>query len=253
MLVVGIILRVILWTLLGLLVLVLLTPVGAEFGYEDGVIRLSAKVWGMKLQLIPKPPPGPEKPKKEKKAKKEKKPAQPQEQKPKKKRGLPIEKDELPDLLLRLLRAVLRDFGRFGRKFRVDRFRFCYLAAGHDPYNVAVSYGWLNAALSSLAPLCRRRFAVKDCEVRTDIDFTADWPQLDFALAFSIRIGQLIGTGLSIGFHALRILVPAIIRKKRADKRRPPEPSAENAPAAQEENKPDQTESTETTEEEQHG
>ena len=215
--------RIILWLILGLIVLLLLTPVGADIGYEDGVIRVSAKVWGLKLQLIPKPPPGPEKPKKEKKPKPEKKAEEkPKEEKPRAKRSLPFEKDELLDLLLRLLRVVLRGFGRFGRKFKVDRFCLCYLAAGQDPYNVAVSFAWLNAALSSLAPLCRKRFDVKDCEVRTAIDFTEDWPQLELALAFSIRLGQILGTILSIAFGALGIVLPALLRKKRAAKKNPP-------------------------------
>lgn len=251
--VVVVILRVILWLLLGALALILLTPIGADLGYEDGVIRVSAKVWGLKLQLLPKPPPGPEKPKKEK-PKKEKKPDEPQEQKPRKKRELPVEKDELFDLLLKLLKTVLRGFGRFGRKFKIDRFRLVYLAAGRDPYAVALSYGRLNAALYSLAPLCEKRFAVRDCEVYTAIDFTEDWPRLDCALAFSIRVGQILGTLLSIGFGALRILVPAILRKKRAAKRNPP-PPAEAEPA--EDTESEQTDDTQTepdtTEEEHHG
>lgn len=218
--VVVIILRIILWLLLGLIVLLLLTPVGADIGYEDGVIRLAVTVWGMKRQLLPKPPAGPEKPKKEKP--KKEKPEMPKEEKPKKKRGLPVSRDELPDLLLRLLRRMLQGFGRFGRKFRVDRFRLVYLAAGHDPYTVAMSYGWLNAALSTLAPICERRFSVRDCEVRTAIDFTEDWPRLDLGLAFSIRIGRLLGTVFDLGFGAAGIFLPAILRHKRELKKAPP-------------------------------
>ena len=251
--VVVIVLRVILWLLLGALALILLTPVGAELGYEDGVIRISAKVWGLKLQLLPKPPPGPEKPKKEKKPKEEKKPGQPKEPKPKKKRGLPFEKDELFDMLLRLLRVLFRSLGRFGRKFRVDRFRLVYLAAGRDPYTVALIYGRLNAALYSLAPLCEKRFAVRDCEVCTAIDFTEDWPKLDFALAFSIRIGQMIGTGLSLGFGALGIVLPALVKKKLAARKHPPA-DTENTVEQTETIDETQTEEipTETTDEEEH-
>ena len=50
---------IILGILIGLIVLILLIPVGADLGYEDGRLHLSAKVMGLQLQLFPKPPPDP--------------------------------------------------------------------------------------------------------------------------------------------------------------------------------------------------
>lgn len=215
---------IILGILIGLIVLILLIPVGADLGYEDGKLHVSLKVMGILLQLYPKPPPDPNKPPKEKKPKKRKKKKEPaeEEEQPKKKRKLPFDRDEL----LELVELALRGLGKFGRKFRVDRFLLRYVAAGNDPYSVAVTYGWVNAALSSLAPLCRERFTVKDYEVSTDLDFTADWMHLDFGLAFSIRIGQILGTALGIGFGALRILLRSKRRRRREAKLNPPEPEA---------------------------
>ena len=46
---------IILAVIVGLITLIMLIPIGADFRYEDGVIRLSAKAAGFKLQLIPKP------------------------------------------------------------------------------------------------------------------------------------------------------------------------------------------------------
>ena len=225
---------IILGVLVGLIVLILLIPVGADLGYEDGKLHVSAKVMGIQLQLFPKPPPDPNKPPKQKKPKKEKKKKEPaeEEEKPKEKRKLPFDRDEL----LELLKVALRGFGRFGRKFKVDRFLLRYIAAGFDPYNVAMSYGWLNAALSSLAPICRKRFEVKDCEVYTDVDFTADWPHLDFGLGFSIRIGQILGTVFGIGFGALRILLRSKRRRRCEAKENPPEPVSGTAADEKKEN-----------------
>ena len=79
---------IILGVLIGLIVLILLIPVGADLGYEDGKLHVSAKVMGILLQLYPKPP-GEKKPKK------------------KKKRKLPFNRDEL----LELLKVALRGFG----------------------------------------------------------------------------------------------------------------------------------------------
>ena len=229
---------IILGVLVGLIVLIMLIPVGADVGYENGELHVSAKVMGLLLQLYPKPPPDPNKPPKEKKPKKEKKKKEEpksDEEKPKKKRKLNFSRDEL----LELVKVALRGFGKFGRKFKVERFVLRYVAAGYDPYDVAMTYGWVNAALSSLAPLCRERFTVKDCDVRTAVDFTADWMHLDLGLAVTIRIGQVVGTVLGIGFGALKILIRNKRRLKREAKLNPPEPEAE--PAAEEKEKTDNT------------
>ena len=232
---------IILGVLIGLIVLILLIPVGADLGYEDGKLHVSAKVMGMLLQLYPKPPPDPNKPPREKKPKKEKKKKEPEEgeEQPKKKRKLPFNRDEL----LELVQVALKGFGKLGRKFQVDRFVLRYTAAGYDPYNVAMTYGWVNAALSSLAPLCRERFTVKDCEVRTDVDFTADWMHLDLGLCLTIRIGQILGVVLGIGFGALKILLRSKRQQKREAKLNPPEPAEETA---QEEAAQEAAENTET-------
>ena len=115
------------------------------------------------------------------------------------------------------------------KKFKVDRFVLRYVAAGWDPAETAITYGWVNAALSSLAPLCRERFTVKDCEVRTDIDFMADWMHLDFGLCVTIRIGQILGTVFGIGFSALKILLKNKLRLKKEARLNPPEPETKAA------------------------
>ncbi len=167
--------------------LIMLVPVGADVGYESGELRLSAKVCGMLLQLLPKPPADESKP-------------------PKKK--LSFNRDEL----LGLLRAVLKGFGRFGRKLNVDRFLLRYTAAGSDPYDTAMEFAYVNAALSGLAPICRKRFDVKDCRVRTDVDFTAEKTAVDFGLAVTIRVGQIFGVIFTIIFGALGILIKNKLR-----------------------------------------
>ena len=216
---------IILGVIIAIIVAIMLVPVGADVAYEGGELRLSAKVCGMLLQLIPKPPADETKPKKEKKPKKPKKQkkqpeeqAQTGEEKPKKKLNLDFSMDEI----MGLVKSVLRGLGRFGRKLSVDRFLLHYTAAGKDPYNTAMTFGYVNGALTTLAPICRRSFDAKDVDVWTDVDFTTEKTKVDFGVALTIRIGQIFGVVFSILFGALGILIKHKIRKfkeKRANKK----------------------------------
>ena len=166
------------------------------------------------LQLIPRPPRSEEKKPKEKKPKKEKKKKEPrpeEEKKPKKKLELDFNMDEI----LELVKKALRSFGKFGRKLKVSRFVLHFTAAGRDPYNTAMTFAYVNAALSSLAPICAQRFTVKDCDVWTDVDFVSEKIRLDLGIAVTIRIGQILGVGLGLGFGALWILLKNKIRLKK--------------------------------------
>ena len=216
---------IILGVIVVLIIAIMLVPVGADVAYEGGELRLSAKVCGMLLQLIPKPPADETKPKKEKKPKKpKKKKKQPEEQagtgeeKPKKKLDLDFSLEEI----FGLVKSVLRGLGRFGRKLSVDRFLLHYTAAGKDPYNTAMTFGYVNGALTTLAPICRRTFDAKDVDVWTDVDFTTEKTRVDVGVALTIRIGQIFGVVFTILFGALGILIKHKIRKfkeKRANKK----------------------------------
>lgn len=225
---------IILGVILALLLLILLIPVGVDLGYEEGRFHLSAKVSALLIQLFPRKEKKPKEPKKKKKKKKAPKPAEEEaEPKPRKKRSLPFDRDELLDLL----RTVLRGLGKFGRAWHVDRFVLHYVAAGRDPYDVAMTYGWVNAALSSLAPLCRQRFHVRDCSVWTDVDFVGSEGLLDLGLAMTINLWRIFGVINSIAFGALKILLRSKRRRKRearalkkAQKNAPPAPEGEALP-----------------------
>ncbi len=185
-----------------LIALIMLIPVGADIGYENGELHVSAKACGVLMSLYPKPQEE-EKHKKEHEQKAEEKA---KEEKPKKDK-LPLDIGKFSkEEMLELAKAGLSAVGKFGRKLKVDRFLLHYTAAGNDPYNTAVTFSYVNAALSSLAPICAKRFTVKDCSVWTDIDFTKDKTALDLGLAMSIRIGQIVAIVLAVGFKVLGIM-----------------------------------------------
>lgn len=195
---------IILGVIIAIIVLISLIPVGADVAYEGGELTVSAKVCGVLIKLFPRPPKdpnAPEKPPKPKKPKKKK--AEPAEgEAPRKKRKLDITLDEI----FALLRKVMEGLGKF-RKMRIDRFKLHYTAAGKDPYNTAVTFGYVNAGLSALAPLAVERFHVDDCDILTQLDYSTEQMSIDFGIALSIRIGQIFAVLNTILFGALGIVI----------------------------------------------
>ena len=242
------------WIILGvfvaLLLLILFLPVGADIGFakgpdvgcEQAEYHLSAKAGALTIRLLPKDPEKEAKPKKEKKPKKKKEKKKTEdgeaaEEKPRKK--LEFTFDELLDLL----RAALKGFKKFGRAWKVDRFLLHLVVSGEDPYNTAMTYGYVNAALSSLAPLCRRRYAVRDCSVATDVNFVTGSMSVELGLAMTVTLWRLLGAVNAVLFGALRILIRNRIRlwkEKRERKKNGPEEDQnieihENEPVQEEE------------------
>lgn len=206
---------IILGVIVAIIAAIMLVPVGADISYINGEIKVSAKVCGILLQLIPKQPVDEtaQKHKKPKKEKKKKSPKPKDEAKPAKKLNLNVNRDEL----LALVKAALKGLGKFG-KITVDRFLLHFVSGGNDPYNTAMTYNYVNAALSSLAPFCKTRFIVKDADVWTDVDFTAEKMNVDFALCIVIRIGQAARAGLAVAFGALKILIRNKLRLRKERK-----------------------------------
>ena len=190
----GIILKVLGFTVLGVLGLVLLLllfllliPIGADFEYIGGEYKLSAKACGILIQLLPKkekkegkPKEKKERKKKEKKPKKEK---EGEEEKPKEKKALDLTKEEI----FELIKIVLGSLKKFGQ-LTVDRFLLHYTAAGKDPADTAKTLAYVNASLCALEPICSQQFRVKDYDVWTDCDFTTDRMKLDVALCITLRL-----------------------------------------------------------------
>ena len=113
----------------------------------------------------------------------------------------------------------MKGVGKFG-KLTVDRFMLHYVAGGDDPYRTAMTYNYVNAALSTLAPVCASRFIVKDSDVYTDVDFTLDKSRIDFGVCLVIRIGQVFRMFFALAFGVLGILLKNKLRLFREKLRR---------------------------------
>ena len=214
-------LPVVAWILIGLVLLilavVLLVPIGADVGYIGGEFSLAARMDGFTYQLLPKKPADPNKPPKEKKPKKEKPPKEPKpedESKPRKKRKLSFTKEEL----FELVQKAIKGLGKFG-KLTVRRFMLHFTAAGEDPYNTAMILGYVNAALSTLAPICANSFRVTgETDVCTDADFTTDKMHVDAYVSVTLRLIQVVHAALAVAFGALGVLIKNKLRLRREAK-----------------------------------
>jgi len=204
------------WAVLGfigfLLILLLVIPIGVHACYVGGDFSLAAKISAFEIKLLPKN----EKKKKtnaEPKPKPEKK-ADKKEEQAKVKKSFPFN----PEETLELLKKAIKGLGKFG-KLTVHKFMLHYLAAGSDPYNTAMSYGYVNAALSALAPVCRQNLRIKDdVDVWTDVDFTKEKTFIEAELSISLRLIQLLHVGLVIAFGALHVLIRNRRRLAKANK-----------------------------------
>lgn len=190
-----------------LLLLVSLVRVGIDAEYIGGKLRASVSICGKLIEVYPN---GSIMDKLKNRHKKEKpKEAQPadnkqQEETKQKKRRLNF--NFTRDEILALVKKVLHGVGHI-LTIRVDRFLLHFTAAGDDPYNTAMLYGYVNGVCSSLAPLCSKKFRVREADVRTDVDFTADSISLDAGIAVTMRIGQIFEGLFIIAFGALGILI----------------------------------------------
>ena len=250
-------LPVVAWILVGLVLLmvavVLLVPIGADVGYVGGEFRLAARMDGFAYQLLPKKPADPNKPPREKKPKKEKPPKEPkpeEEAKPKKKLNLNFSKEEL----FELVKKAINGLGKFG-KLTVRRFMLHYTAAGQDPYNTAMTFGYVNWALSTLAPVCAQKFRITgDVDVWTDVDFTTEKMRVDLELSVTLRLIQVVHMALAVAFGALGVLIKNKLRLRKEAKLAKKNAGTQELPDEQSETTAD-TEIEITTEErkDEHG
>lgn len=195
--------------LLGLLILLSLLRVGVSAGYEAQTASVSARVGPVTIPVWPRPPAA-EKPKQEKAAK------EPREG-----------EQEQPDLdtIFALAKLALKALGKFRRKLTVELFRLVFIAGASDPYDTAMQYAYVNAALGSLRPMAERAFHIKKRDVQVGTDFTADRPQIEVRLALTIRIGQIVVIGVAFCAGYLKF----VLQKKKEAKAQQKQDAAETA------------------------
>ena len=175
-----------LWIILAIalaLTLLNLLPVGVDAAYAEGAFSLAARIGPARLHLLPKAPdakPGKAKTKKPKKKKEKKKSAPPDAQ-----------------TLLKLAELGLQALDRLRQKLHVRLLRLVFVSGAPDPYDTALAFGCVNAALGALTPLDER-------DLQTGVDFDAERPRIDARIVCTIRIGQIVAVALIFGVGYLK-------------------------------------------------
>lgn len=221
------------WILLGILVLLLILPLGASIFYDAAGVRVLVVAGPIRFTVFPvkKKPPKEEKseesPKEE--PKEEPEPEAPAEapsvEDPKalpsgeKKVKMPLPeapkppeqpKEKEPDggsLLdfLPLVELALKFVGEFFHKtIHIDVLYVKMTMAGGDPADLAINYGNTWAALGNLWPYIDRMFTIKKRDIRIQCDFEASESLVNARVDITITLARLLG--LVFGY-AFRILV----------------------------------------------
>ena len=207
------------WMTLLVIVLVLVLigciPVGIEGVQDEAGLRLDAKVWMLRIGILPKKP---KKPKKKKKKKKEKtetpeapKPgtaAEPAKKKPKlslKGNGelVRLGIDSLFELL-----GILGEFlGGMRRKLRLEELTIHVTFDGADPAKAAIRYGRAWAVVGALIPALEQLFVIKKRDIQPVFQYNNQKMQVKAHLVLTITIGRIFSLGLRAGIRFLKFLI----------------------------------------------
>lgn len=242
------------WILLGILVLLLILPLGASIFYDAAGVRVLVVAGPIRFTVFPmkKKPPKEEKPKEEpgpEPVPEDHKPEEPISDEPEdpspaeepkdlpvgevKKTQTPLPespkppespKEKEPDGgslmdFLPLVELVLKFVGEFFHKtIHIDVLYVKMTMAGSDPADLAINYGNTWAALGNLWPYIDRMFTIKKRDIRIQCDFESSESLVNARVDITITLARLLG--LVFGY-AFRILVKFLLilwdRKKKAD------------------------------------
>ena len=177
-----------LWIILAIalaLTLLNLLPVGVDAAYAEGAFSLAARIGPARLHLLPKAPDA--KPGKAKKKKEKTKSAPPDAQ-----------------TLLKLAELGLQALDRLRQKLHVRLLRLVFVSGAPDPYDTALAFGYVNAALGALTPLAERTLCIDERDIQTGVDFDAERPRIDARIVCTIRVGQIVAVALIFGVGYLK-------------------------------------------------
>ena len=125
-------------------------------------------------------------------------------QKPKKKKEKTKSAPPDAQTLLKLAELGLQALDRLRQKLHVRLLRLVFVSGAPDPYDTALAFGCVNAALGALTPLAERTLCIDERDIQTGVDFDAERPRIDARIVCTIRIGQIVAVALIFGVGYLK-------------------------------------------------
>lgn len=191
------------WIVLLLLVLlaVLLSrlPLGVCLHYDAGGLLVKVRAGILTFRVYPLKK---KKPKKEKKAQKEKAPK--------------------PDMktLWPLIRALIpvgkEAMEKLTDRLRIDELTVHLIWTEEDPADAAIHYGYAWAAAEAGLAFLESRFPIRRRDIRLELDYQREEPEIALTLALSLKLGQLLAAVIPAGIQALRVLLEYRKERKQA-------------------------------------
>ena len=202
---------IILGVIVGVIILILCLRVSVQASFGE-VLRVTARIGPMKMQIIPPPE---KKPKKEKAEKK----APEAEQKPKEKKlDLHLTFADIRNALSAVWQSVQGTLRRAGRRIRIDPLDLSFVFGDENPVNTAQWYGWANTTVWTVMPWLEKTVHMPDPRIHMEMDFNAAKTKVSGTVGASYRIGDLLAIGFAAAGPLLRFAIP-FLKKQRAIKK----------------------------------
>ena len=232
---------IVLGIILGILILILLLPVGVQARY-DGEATVKLVAGPVKLQLVPAKPKSRKQLEKEKKKKEQKAEKKAEAKKKAKAKQLiqkdpppPKPKEPLPDKIQGLLpfaKLAVDALGSVFRRLTVKKLILHVRYGGGDPVKVADNYGKIMSILWGMGSVLTRKFKIKKSDISVVPDFLSGKTEVEAELYIRYLIFDLLGIAVKYGFRGLKLL----IRRKKHEKELRKQQQKEQQEAQPEEN-----------------
>jgi hypothetical protein len=190
--------------ILAALLLINLVPVGVDGGFAGTAPFLSARAGPFTIGILPKRDRA-ESPR-QRQARLAKKAEQKAKKEEKKKRERLEEKKKGSRFATarELVRMGMRTLSRLRRHLCVDLFLLRWTAAASNPYDAAMQYGAVCAALGTLVPMAERTLKIRECEMEVNVRFDLEKPEIEARILLTLRIWEIVWVGLNFGMEYLR-------------------------------------------------
>lgn len=203
------------WIILGaialVVILVLCLRVGVRVEFGD-VLRITAQVGFIRMQIVPPPERARKKPPKAQKN--APKSAQKAPKKSRKKLNFHLAGADIRAALSAAWQAMQGALRRAGRRIRIDPVDVNVVIADEDPVNTAQWYGWACTAMWTVLPRLEELHQLPDPHVHLEMDFSATKTKASGTVGIRYRVGDMLAIGFAAAWPLLRFGIPFLMRQR---------------------------------------